>query len=187
MSDTVIPRSVRRNHWMNHVATHAAMRPEATAFKYLGNVTTWGQFHDRVQHLAAALQRRGVRFGDRVMMLTLNSTDVLEAVFAINTLGAMAVPINIRLTPPEIAFIIDDADADIIIVDGGLQDMPCVDFIRQAVAIYPRHRPQIMILIPQFDLGAIMRAKRAGAVGFLMKPFNRSQLLDRFRQLATAA
>ncbi len=76
---------------------------------------------------------------------------------------------------------------DIIIVDGGLQDMPCVDFIRQAVAIDPRHRPQIMILIPQFDLGAIMRAKRAGAVGFLMKPFNRSQLLDRFRHLATAA
>lgn len=117
MSDTVIPRSVRRNHWMNQAATHAAMRPDATAFKYLGNVTTWSQFHDRVQHFAAALQRRGVAFGDRVMMLTLNSTEVLEAVFAINTLGAMAVPINIRLTPPEIAFIIDDADADVIIVD----------------------------------------------------------------------
>ena len=117
MSDSVIPRSVRRNHWMNHVAVHARMRPDATAFKYLGAVTTWSEFHDRVQSLAAALQRRGVGFGDRVMLLTLNSTEVLEAVFAVNTLGAMAVPINIRLTPPEIAFIIDDADADAIIAD----------------------------------------------------------------------
>jgi len=117
MSDSVIPRSVRRNHWMNHVAVHARMRPDATAFKHLGAVTTWSEFHDRVQSLAAALQRRGVGFGDRVMLLTLNSTEVLEAVFAVNTLGAMAVPINIRLTPPEIAFIIDDADADVIIAD----------------------------------------------------------------------
>lgn len=112
-----IPSSIRRNHWMNQVAVHAEMKPDEMAFKYLGEITTWGTFHLRVQHFAAALARRGVNFGDRVMLLTLNSTEVLEAVFAVNTLGAMAVPLNFRLTPPELAFIINDADADMIIVD----------------------------------------------------------------------
>lgn len=76
---------------------------------------------------------------------------------------------------------------DVIVVDGALPDMTTVDFIRQAITIPSAIRPSIMICIPQFDLGAIMRAKRAGAAGFIMKPFNRPQLLERFRQLNEAA
>ncbi len=40
--------------------------------------------------------------------------------------------------------------------------------------------------LTEVDIGAIMRAKRAGAQGYLLKPFNRSQLLERFRQLQSA-
>ncbi len=40
---------------------------------------------------------------------------------------------------------------------------------------------------PEVDIAAIMRAKRAGAQGYLLKPFNRPQLLDRFRVFQTAA
>ncbi|WES64066.1 long-chain-fatty-acid--CoA ligase [Microbacter sp. GSS18] len=116
----IIPAASRRNHWMAQIATHAVNKPDAVAFRHLGADTTWGQLQDRVTSLAAALARRGVGFGDRVLMLTLNSPAVVESVFAINTLGAMAVPINIRLTPPEIAYIVDDADADILIVDAPL-------------------------------------------------------------------
>lgn len=76
---------------------------------------------------------------------------------------------------------------DIIVVDGGLTDMTTVEFIRQAVAIPAVIRPRVMICLPQFDLGAIMRAKRAGAAGYVLKPFNRSQLLERFRQFQAAA
>jgi two-component system, chemotaxis family, chemotaxis protein CheY len=76
---------------------------------------------------------------------------------------------------------------DLIVVDVTLPDMSCVDFIRQANAIPGPVRPQILICLTQFDLGAIMRAKRAGAAGFVMKPFNRPQLLERFRQLKAAA
>jgi two-component system chemotaxis response regulator CheY len=76
---------------------------------------------------------------------------------------------------------------DIIIVDGNLPDMSTVDFIRQALEVPAVVRPRIMLCLPQFDLGAIMRAKRAGASGFLMKPFNRAQLLERFRQLQVPA
>ena len=76
---------------------------------------------------------------------------------------------------------------DLIMVDGKLPDMSVVEFIRLALAVPAPIRARIMICIPQFDLGAIMRAKRAGAVGFVMKPFNRPQLLESFRQLQAAA
>ncbi|WP_084103388.1 long-chain-fatty-acid--CoA ligase [Demequina sp. NBRC 110056] len=113
----VIPPAVRRNHWMNQVLTQAEMKPGAPAFKFQGTVTTWSEAASHMDTIAAALQRRGVGFGDRVLMLTLNHPLVVESVFAINRLGAMAVPMNIRLSPVELAYIIDDADADIVMVD----------------------------------------------------------------------
>ena len=76
---------------------------------------------------------------------------------------------------------------DIIVVDGALPDMPTDMVIRRIRALETPVRPRIAVCLVELDISAIMRAKRAGAVGFLMKPFNRSQLLDRFRQLATAA
>jgi Acyl-CoA synthetases (AMP-forming)/AMP-acid ligases II len=112
-----IPAAVRRNHWMNQIATHAQMKPDAPAFRFLGQEWSWSAVNAHMDAFAAALQRRGVGFGDRVLLLTLNRPEVVEAVFGINRLGAMAVPINVRLTPPEIAYIVDDADADILIVE----------------------------------------------------------------------
>ena len=117
MADAAIPSQARRNHWMNQIAIHAQMKPDATAMKFRGEVTTWRETRDHMDAFAAALRRRGVGFGDRVLLLTLNHPQVVEAVFAINRLGAMSVPVNIRLTPPELGYIVDDADADIILVD----------------------------------------------------------------------
>lgn len=76
---------------------------------------------------------------------------------------------------------------DIIVVDGGLPDMAAEEFIRRVRSIPSPIRPQIAISLIEVDIGAIMRAKRAGAQGYLLKPFNRAQLLDRFRQLDAAA
>ena len=76
---------------------------------------------------------------------------------------------------------------DIIVVDGALEDMATTDFIRRVRAIHGRVKPQIVICLTEVDIGAIMRAKRAGAQGYLLKPFNRPQLLDRFRAFEMAA
>jgi two-component system, chemotaxis family, chemotaxis protein CheY len=75
---------------------------------------------------------------------------------------------------------------DIIVVDSALPDMTAQEFIRRARAIEAPLSPQIMLCLMEVDIGAIMRAKRAGAQGYLLKPFNRSQLLERFRQLQAA-
>ena len=76
---------------------------------------------------------------------------------------------------------------DIIVVDGALPDMQAADLIRQIRGIASPVVPQILISLVEVDIGAIMRAKRAGAQGYLLKPFNRSQLIERFRTLQIAA
>lgn len=81
----------------------------------------------------------------------------------------------------------ETAMPDIIIVDSLLQDMTTVDFIRQVRQIDSVIRPQIAICLTEVDIGAIMRAKRAGAQGYLLKPFTRPQLLERFRTFEAAA
>jgi two-component system chemotaxis response regulator CheY len=76
---------------------------------------------------------------------------------------------------------------DIVIVDGALPDMPATDFIRSVRAMNTPITPKILISLVEVDIGAIMRAKRAGAQGYLLKPFNRPQLIERFRALHMAA
>jgi fatty-acyl-CoA synthase len=96
------------------------MQPGATALRFLGNTFTWADLRRRVAAMAGALSRRGVRSGDRVMILMLNRTEFVESVLAANMIGAIAVPINFRLTPPEIAFLIEDCGARVMITESVL-------------------------------------------------------------------
>ena len=76
---------------------------------------------------------------------------------------------------------------DIIIVDGALPDMQAEDVIRRVRAMEGPIQPHILISLVEVDVASIMRAKRAGAQGYLLKPFTRPQLLERFRTLRFAA
>jgi fatty-acyl-CoA synthase len=114
------PNLARRQNWTNQLARHALMQPEATALRFLGRTTTWGDLDRRVTALAGALSRRGVAFGDRVLILMLNRTEFIESFLAINKLGAIAVPVNFRMTPPEIAFLVGDCQAEVVITESVL-------------------------------------------------------------------
>ncbi|BBX64549.1 fatty-acid--CoA ligase FadD5 [Mycobacterium saskatchewanense] len=107
----------RRQNWVTQLERHALMQPDATALRFLGNTVTWAQLQRRVAALADALSRRGVGFGDRVMILMLNRTEFVESVLAINALGGIAVPLNFRLTPAEIAFLVEDCEARAMITE----------------------------------------------------------------------
>jgi fatty-acyl-CoA synthase len=111
------PYLARRQNWTNQLARHALMQPDRTALRFLGHTTTWGELDRRVAALADALSRRGVRFADRVMILMLNRTEFVETFLAANLLGAIAVPVNFRLTPPEIAFLVEDCEARVVVTE----------------------------------------------------------------------
>ena len=111
------PYLARRQNWSNQLARHALMQPDATALRHLGRTTTWAELDRRVSALASALSRRGVAFGDRVLILMLNRTEFIESFLAANRLGAIAVPVNFRMTPAEIAFLVGDCDAAVMIAE----------------------------------------------------------------------
>src|SRR5689334_2443990 len=96
------------------------MQPRATALRFLGNTVTWADLRRRVAALADALSRRGVGLGDRVMILMLNRPEFVESALAVNMLGAIAVPLNFRLTPTEIAFLVEDCGARVVITEAVL-------------------------------------------------------------------
>jgi fatty-acyl-CoA synthase len=114
------PYLSRRPNWVTQLARHALMTPGATALRFTGRTITWAELDDRVARLAGALHRRGVGPGDRVMILTLNRPEFIEATLAANRLGGIAVPVNFRLTPPELAFLVEDCGAEVMVTEPAL-------------------------------------------------------------------
>jgi len=75
---------------------------------------------------------------------------------------------------------------DIIVLDAVLPDMLIADAIRRIRAIPSPVVPHIAISLVEMDVGAIMRAKRAGAQSYILKPFDRAQLVEKFRAMMAA-
>jgi fatty-acyl-CoA synthase len=83
-------------------------------------------FRDRVQAAAGALVARGVHHGDRVLLHARNSNAVLETMFATWMIGAVWVPTNFRLTPPEVAYLAQSSGAAVHIFDTAFPDHAAV-------------------------------------------------------------
>ncbi len=92
---------------------------------------TYRQLGDRVARIGAALRGIGVRVGDRVAILDKNSEHYLALYFALPKIGAIAVPLNYRLAPPELEFIVDDASALVLLFSKEYE--AAVDQIRGAL------------------------------------------------------
>ncbi len=75
---------------------------------------TYDQFFDRCDHWSAALQRLGIRSGDRVAYISPNTHAQLESFYAIPQIGAVLVPINFRLSPEEFTYILSHCGARVL-------------------------------------------------------------------------
>ncbi len=92
---------------------------DRVALVFDGVERTHRELHERAARAAGALAARGVRAGDRVAMLLHNGLEFPETLLACHRIGAIAVPINFRLTRAEIDFILADSGAATM-VDGPL-------------------------------------------------------------------
>jgi acyl-CoA synthetase (AMP-forming)/AMP-acid ligase II len=92
-------------------------KPDAIATVFNGRRQTWAQVGDRVARYAAVLRDHGVRSGERVALMALNSDRYLEYYFAVWWAGGVVNPVNIRWSADEVAFSLDDCDTSILIVD----------------------------------------------------------------------
>jgi len=78
---------------------------------------SWAGHIDRVRRAAGVLQARGVRPGDRFGILSRNTFRHCELIHAGYWMGAIPVPVNVRLAPPEVAYILDNAGCEVVAVD----------------------------------------------------------------------
>jgi fatty-acyl-CoA synthase len=89
---------------------------------------TYEAFLDRSDRWSAALQSLGVRPGDRVVYIAPNTHAQLESFYAVPQIGAVLVPINYRLTPPDFAYMIEHSGSRVVCVHSDY--LEAIDSIR---------------------------------------------------------
>ncbi len=127
---------------MNHlltvadaVASHARLQPHKIGARDSQRALSFAQWHQRASRLANGLLALGLVKGDRVALLAYNCIEWMEMYVALARAGLVAVPINFRLTAPEIAYIASHCEARAFIVQHELLDR--VDSIRPELSIEP--------------------------------------------------
>ena len=76
---------------------------------------TYGTLAERVARVAGALESAGVRKGDRVAVALKNRPEFIELLFGVARLGAIFVPLNFRLSAPEVAYALGDSGSRLVI------------------------------------------------------------------------
>ncbi len=104
------------------IRTHGEDRADAPALECEGRSMTFGELDHRSNQVGQALRTVGVRPGDRVAFIDKNGLEWFEVTFGLAKLGAVNVSVNWRLAPPEMAQIIRDAQAQVVIVGPDFTD-----------------------------------------------------------------
>src|SRR5678815_1677772 len=89
---------------------------------------TYSQFFERCDRWSTALQRLGVKQGDRVAYIAPNSHAQLESFYAVPQIGAVLVPINFRLVADDFRYLIQHSGATVVCA--GADHIAAVDSIR---------------------------------------------------------
>jgi fatty-acyl-CoA synthase len=97
--------------------------PRRTAIVCGNKRFTYAQFAERVSKLAGALRKGGVQSGDRVAFLSTNCHRLLEAYYGVVEAGAVLLPLNIRLAPQELAYILNDSGATVLFLQGHFREL----------------------------------------------------------------
>ena len=109
-------------NWFGVLAHHAERNPDRDLVVFEGRHVSYREMLESVTILAAGLHDRGVRCGDVVGLLSYNCPEFLQVIFAANYLGAIAMPINWRLAGPEVRYILEHAEARVLVCDPALLD-----------------------------------------------------------------
>lgn len=97
--------------------THALERGEKIALKFLDRNWTYAALNRSANRVANALIAAGLKKGSRIALLAANSDRFFELQFGAALAGVVLVPVNFRLAPPEVAFVVNDAQAENFFVD----------------------------------------------------------------------
>jgi fatty-acyl-CoA synthase len=102
---------------LSFLARAAEVYPDTTAIVHGARSWNYRQFYSRARQLASALARRGIKRGDTVSVMLANTPALIEAHYGVPMTGAVLNALNTRLDAALIAFILDHADAKVLITD----------------------------------------------------------------------
>ena len=92
---------------------------------------TWAELYERASRVAAGLQAAGVGPQDRIAFLDKNGIEHFEVFYGAALVNAVCVDVNWRLAPPEVEFIVNDAQSKVLVV--GPDFVPVLDAIADAL------------------------------------------------------
>ncbi|HEX9031688.1 MAG TPA: acyl--CoA ligase [Streptosporangiaceae bacterium] len=101
---------------LSAILDHADLARPALVVPDDGQVLTYAELAERIEHLAGALAAAGVRRGDRVAFTLPNGPDVIQLLLAITTLGAAAAPLNPAYTESEYLFYLEDVAPRLLLI-----------------------------------------------------------------------
>jgi acyl-CoA synthetase (AMP-forming)/AMP-acid ligase II len=113
--------------WVGVLEYHARRTPAKPFAVFENDTVTYSEMRTWAAAVAGGLRSRGVGAGDVVGLLSYNSLEFLATIFAANSLGAAAMPINWRLAAPELQFILEHSEARVLVCD-----VACIDLANGA-------------------------------------------------------
>jgi acyl-CoA synthetase (AMP-forming)/AMP-acid ligase II len=117
---------------IGHMLTRRALlSPEKEGLVCEGVRRTFSQLNARANQLANAMTAIGVKKGDRVAVLAFNEPQYYDLLFGLGKIGAIMVPVNYRLAPPEIQYILSDSGPKVFVFSPECVDT--VDSIRNEI------------------------------------------------------
>ena len=115
-------------------ARNARKYPDRDAVVFDGHKMTWCELDERSNRLGNALLNRGIKRGDKIAVFMRNRREIVEIYFAAAKIGAVNVPVNIRLAPREIAHVLKNSESRAVIFE---------DFYRETVLKIKNELPGI--------------------------------------------
>src|SRR4051795_4250417 len=108
---------------LTFLARNATALAERTAIVHGDRRYDYAELQRRCNRFASALRGRGLEKHDRVAVLCPNIPALLEAHFGVPAAGCVLVPMNTRASAEELAYIVEDSGARLLIVDHSLADL----------------------------------------------------------------
>src|SRR5690606_38447171 len=96
---------------------HAKNQPNKIICSYNGRETTYGEFYKKAKNLAGYFQSKGYEKEDIIALYLKNSDEFLISYYACQLGGFAVLPINIKLSPPEVDYILQHSEATALIYD----------------------------------------------------------------------
>src|SRR5918911_1101792 len=110
------------------LSERARLAPDDPALVFRGRTQTYAQLHGATARTASVLRDHGVEPADRVALLLGNVPEFVHALYGTFQAGAVAVPLNVMLTPDEVRRILADAGAVAVVLQMG--HLPTVMAVR---------------------------------------------------------